>query len=951
MSSDPATSDPLIAAGDDDATVARSPERTGETPDDSRVVADPAPAAINTPVGSSLVVPVKGGSSVGQMYHYPSEDAHRGSVTGTAYFMKPMPKKHGSSVGELPAVAVPDVATQLWRKLAVEADEDSQLSEPVRLEHFEVHRIIGRGGMGAVFLAKDTRLNRRVALKILAPEHTASQSSMDRFRNEARAAAKLDHENIARVHYLGGQFSQELASQISSPALPFIAFEFVEGTNVRQLIREHGAFNAEDAIRIAIQLANALRHTAACGVVHRDVKPSNVIITPAGRAKLVDLGLARTDDPDASRDLTVAGTTLGTFDYISPEQAKDPRTADIRSDIYSLGCTLFHMVVGSPPYPEGTMLQKLLDHQDRIIPDAHSMKRQVPIELSDLIKRMMDPVVTQRPQSAEELLAELGAVATALGIRSSGGGELVLVARGTHVPDGGWRRYLGWVISASIIVMIAVFADQIGGASRLTRSSSITQPVVEGDEALKLSATPDDLPGGTASAGTTKASTAPPISRPISTPAAEPLASEGATTDDTTPMESVTSPNQKRGPSGNAGDPGQLVINVPETPAVIHPYNVVFEGQTTSHTSLSEAIKQAADGALIEVTQGGVIDGEEQFTRIERKTVVLRAAKELKTRPLIRIVRPRSTSAVVDRFFQLRDGGSLRIEGIDLEIIVTPDGSNNTWNIFSLVEDTTVRFRDSSITVRNPGGVDVCILNTSAGMDNDRGLVAVTVLFDNCLVRGNTSLIRSDGICPMEAEINGSAFALASPLLDIRSSDMPMADPTASPLTMHISSSTWTGTSNLISLVAERGMNLADVYVDAHNCIFASLVPESPLVMLSGSWYSEDLAALLNWNGGDNFHSGEVAWQVDAADGAGRPLTMEEWSAKRINPSLSTEATITPAIAAERDFPSTSLINLQPKDFAPVADELTNSYRKASNLDAVGVPSTSQLPSPISTDR
>jgi serine/threonine-protein kinase len=112
-----------------------------------------------------------------------------------------------------------------------------------------------------------------------------------------------------------------------------------------------------------MQLAAALSHTAAAGVIHRDIKPSNVLITPQGRAKLVDLGLARKESADASAELTVAGTTLGTFDYISPEQAKDPRSVDVRSDIYSLGCTLYHMLTGEPPYPEGTVLQKLLDQR------------------------------------------------------------------------------------------------------------------------------------------------------------------------------------------------------------------------------------------------------------------------------------------------------------------------------------------------------------------------------------------------------------------------------------------------------------------------------------------------------------------------------------------------------------------------------------------------------------
>lgn len=125
-----------------------------------------------------------------------------------------------------------------------------------------------------------------------------------------------------------------------------------------------------------LQISVALKHTAAAGVVHRDIKPSNLIITPQGRAKLVDWGLARKERVDEnSLDLTASGTTLGTFDYISPEQARDPRSVDVRSDIYSLGCTSYHMLTGSPPYAEGTVLQKLLDHQGKSAPDPREKIR------------------------------------------------------------------------------------------------------------------------------------------------------------------------------------------------------------------------------------------------------------------------------------------------------------------------------------------------------------------------------------------------------------------------------------------------------------------------------------------------------------------------------------------------------------------------------------------------
>src|SRR5262249_51407987 len=143
----------------------------------------------------------------------------------------------------------------------------------------------------------------------------------------------------------------------------FIAFEFVEGKTLRTLMDERGQLPVGESIRYVLQIAAGLEHAAGRGVVHRDVKPSNIIITPQGLAKLVDMGLARNLERHGERDLTQSGVTLGTFDYISPEQALEPRDADSRSDIYSLGCTLYHMLTGQPPVPDGTPAKKLDHHQ------------------------------------------------------------------------------------------------------------------------------------------------------------------------------------------------------------------------------------------------------------------------------------------------------------------------------------------------------------------------------------------------------------------------------------------------------------------------------------------------------------------------------------------------------------------------------------------------------------
>ncbi len=343
-----------------------------------------------------------------------------------------------------------------------ESGSSPRMASGILLGHFRIEEEIGRGGMGAVFRAVDTRLQRVVALKVLAPSQASDQSSIDRFHNEAQAAVRLDHDNIARVYYVG-----------EDQSVFFIAFEFVHGTNVRDLIRSRGTLSLAETINYGLQIAQALKHTDAAGVVHRDIKPSNIIITPAGRAKLVDLGLARKHDPDASKDLTVDGTTLGTFDYISPEQARSPRDVDVRSDIYSLGCTLYHMLTGEPPYPRGTMLQKLLDHQGKDTPDASTRNPRVPPELSAVVRRMMAADPEDRYGSPDELIHDLSIVAHGLGLRpvfTENQLWSLPVHRGLPTL---WESYRGWILTLGLLLAVVFAIDRSQTASGPALSSGI----------------------------------------------------------------------------------------------------------------------------------------------------------------------------------------------------------------------------------------------------------------------------------------------------------------------------------------------------------------------------------------------------------------------------------------------------------------------------------------------
>ena len=347
-----------------------------------------------------------------------------------------------------------------------------------RLGHFELLQYVGGGGMGKVFRALDTRLARSVALKILSPEHAADRETVLRFQNEAQSAARLDHDNIARVYYVG-----------EDRGLHYIVFEFIEGVNVRDLVESKGPLPLAEAVSYTLQVADALAHAAERNVVHRDIKPSNLLITPAGQAKLIDMGLARLREVDAAAaDLTASGVTLGTFDYISPEQARDPRNTDVRSDIYSLGCTFFYMLTGRPPFLGGTMLQKLLQHQADQPPDLRQFRPELPEDVNRILRKMLAKDPHHRYASPMELVNDLLWVARAAGLRPAApGGRTWTVPIAPVVPS--YYRHLPWVVSLLALVAIVVALDYLWPHLPGPTSPSRASPQIDTDDGI-----PDTLP-------------------------------------------------------------------------------------------------------------------------------------------------------------------------------------------------------------------------------------------------------------------------------------------------------------------------------------------------------------------------------------------------------------------------------------------------------------------------
>ncbi len=321
-----------------------------------------------------------------------------------------------------------------------ESDRQAQMPRPgTRLGGYELGPPIGTGGMATVYAAKDLSLERTVAIKILPPDSSHDNEVLQRFLMEGKSAAQLDHSNIAHIYAIG-----------HDSGYYYLVFEFIEGRTIRQWIEENGKIDVGLVLRWSIQIADALAHADHRGVVHRDIKPSNLIITRDGTVKLVDLGLARRYETHGHADLTQSGVTLGTFDYISPEQARDPRNVDIRSDLYSLGCTMFHMLAGVPPFPGQNVVQKLLQHQEKTPPDLHALNPDVPKPLCELISRLMAKSPADRPPAAEVCAHELRLIERSLPVDTVSMG--LFQKHGFWDTSSGVFNWLSAILTISLIV-------------------------------------------------------------------------------------------------------------------------------------------------------------------------------------------------------------------------------------------------------------------------------------------------------------------------------------------------------------------------------------------------------------------------------------------------------------------------------------------------------------------
>ncbi|MEX1007038.1 MAG: protein kinase [Acidimicrobiia bacterium] len=254
---------------------------------------------------------------------------------------------------------------------------------------------LARGGMAAVWIADDPVLSRRVAVKILRDDLAADEGTRARFRHEAISAARLNHPNVVATYDTG-----------DDGGTAYIVMELIDGPTVRQLLREQGRLPIREAIRIGVQVADALEAAHRAGIVHRDVKPPNVLVPPAGPVKVADFGIAKATGAD---DLTRTGTVMGTARYLAPEQVNGKPT-DARTDVYGLGLLLYEMLCGRPPFGGATDVATAMARLTMSAPSIRAQRSNVPQSLDDVVHRCLARDPARRFASAGDARAALAAV-------------------------------------------------------------------------------------------------------------------------------------------------------------------------------------------------------------------------------------------------------------------------------------------------------------------------------------------------------------------------------------------------------------------------------------------------------------------------------------------------------------------------------------------------------------
>jgi serine/threonine-protein kinase len=747
------------------------------------------------------------------------------------------------------------------------------LSAGTLLGHYVIKKYIGGGGMGLVYLATDAALDREVAIKVLTQQRSGDHGIVARFMNEARSAARLNHEHIAQVYFAGEE-----------SGIPFIAFEYVEGINVRIMVEEHDVFPLPQALNYLLQIAHALAHAATHGVIHRDVKPSNILITREGRAKLIDMGLARLLDTTAARDdLTASGVTLGTFDYISPEQARDPRNADIRSDIYSLGCTFFYMLAGRPPFPEGTVLQKLLQHQGDAPPDIRSFQPEIPAEIAFLIQKMMAKDPRQRFQTPTVLIEALTDVARRLGLRPAGQGNLVWTpARSNRASF--LLQHFPWITAVSLLFagffLMTLFSEQFYKNPSLPDqpdSSMLVSPMAE-----TTPSSPEPMPASVPPFTVAFVShSADPSSPPFSGLRLPPIggrlqpALEGAGRASHSSSGRFSVAELKPASQHLAAQRPSLRSGV----RCVDP-----TGNTIgSYPLLTSALTDVEDGTIIELKWNDTLRITEPI-RLDRRKIQFVAAAGYE--PIL-FFEPSSSQH--SSFFTVLSS-EIEFHRVGIEFRLNPTVHSSHWSLFELAGNTKLTFEKCLLTVRNKHTFDVSPYHDDVvffrngipeGLEEMNNAVdpfaePLSMTITNSLLRGEAIAVRSNVSQDIHIECTHSLIALAKPFLELEETRRATRQ---AMIQMRWNSVAFFGHQGVAHLIKDAAAEPMSVDVDAKQSIF--VLNRSPFAVFRGIRVPEKALENFHWSGTENYFQGVSGLRFRTSflspDAGTTEMSLEEW--------------------------------------------------------------------------
>jgi eukaryotic-like serine/threonine-protein kinase len=369
---------------------------------------------------------------------------------------------------------------------------------------YELQRKLARGGMADVYLAEDKLLNRPVAVKVLFAEYARDETFVERFRREAQAAARLTHGNIVAIYDWGAEYGTY-----------FIVMEYVEGASLSEVIRRDGPLDPQQAAEITARVAAALDFAHHNGVVHRDVKPGNIMISEVGEVKVADFGIAQAASGPERASLTQTGAVMGTATYFSPEQAQG-RSVDPRSDLYSLGCVLFEMLTGRPPYQGDSPVAIAYKHVQEPPPTLDGVTPPVPAELAAIVAVLLRKLPEERYATAADLQRDLqrflagqhvaattAPPATAMAPQAGAATAAVATSAGMGLPPGppppGTTPPVGsrnaWAVAALVLalVVVAIVLFLIGSSLSRDNANVIEVPQVIGRPVAEARAAMEDI--------------------------------------------------------------------------------------------------------------------------------------------------------------------------------------------------------------------------------------------------------------------------------------------------------------------------------------------------------------------------------------------------------------------------------------------------------------------------